>query len=441
MKLNPCNHLQHLATILDSVADGVFTVDRDMRITWFNRAAEEITGFSREEALGQRCCEIFRTSVCFSSCPVKEALKTGQDVINREVDVLDRHNREIPISVSASVLRDPEGNPVGGVETFRDLSQIYALAREVEERYTFHNLVSRNPAMRRLFDILPDVAASDVTVLFQGDSGTGKELFSTAIHDLSPRQKKPLIVVNCGALPETLLEAEIFGARKGAYTGSVENRPGRLEQAEGGTLLLDEIGDLPLSLQVKLLRVIENHEYQPLGAKNSRKADVRFIAATNRDLEGMVQAGTFRQDLFYRINVITLKIPPLADRTEDIPLLLNTALDRYNAKYGKKIHGFSPDAMAWLLDYDYPGNVRELLNMMERAVILCRTRMIGTEDLPLKKKTDKSPSIAGHVRQRPSEDQLRDILNRHHGNRTLAAKELGVNRSTLWRWMKLRNIA
>ena len=252
-----------LVTILDSVADGVFTVDGQMRITSFNRAAEEITGFSREEALGQPCCEIFRTGVCFSACPVREALATGQPVINREVDILDRENREVPISVSASVLFDENGRPAGGVETFRDLSQIHALKQEIQGKQAFRDLVSRNRVMRRLFDIVPEVASSEATVLLQGESGTGKELFARAIHDLSPRKEGPLVVVNCGALPESLLEAELFGARRGAYTGAVENRVGRLQQAKGGTLFLDEIGDLPLPLQVKLLRVLENREFSP----------------------------------------------------------------------------------------------------------------------------------------------------------------------------------
>ncbi|MDD2316812.1 MAG: sigma 54-interacting transcriptional regulator [Desulfobacterales bacterium] len=429
-------HLAHISTILDSVADGVFTVDESMRITSFNRAAEEITGFSRDEALGQRCCEIFRTDVCFSACPVEEAMKTGQDVTNREVSVLDRRNREIPISVNASALRDADGRPVGGVETFRDLSQLRALTREMEEKYTFHHLVSRNPAMRKLFDILPDVAASDVAVLIQGDSGTGKELFARAIHNLSPRKDKPLVVVNCGALPEPLLEAEIFGAKRGAYTGAVDDRPGRLELAEGGTFFLDEIGDLPLSLQVKLLRVIENLEYQPLGAKRSRKADVRFVAATHRDLEQMVRVGNFRQDLFFRLNVIVLKIPPLSARSEDIPLLLDLALERFNAKYGKKIRGFTSEALSFLLNHAYPGNVRELLNMVERAVILNHDAMIGVKDFPASISRDPSPQLARPDGKRPSRKDLQRILEQYGGNRALAAQTLGVHRTTLWRWMK-----
>ena len=441
MEKNACHHLEHLATILDSVADGVFTVDEQMRISWFNRAAEEITGFSREEALGQSCCEIFRTNVCFSHCPVREALASNRDVINREVDIIDKNNREVPISVSASVLRDAEGKPVGGVETFRDLSQIQALKQEVTKKYTFHDLVSRHPTMRQLFDVLPDVAASAATVLLQGESGTGKELFARALHDLSPRREGPLVVINCGALPEPLLEAEIFGAKRGAYTGAVEDRPGRLQQAEKGILFLDEIGDLPLSLQVKLLRVLENREYQPLGAKQPRKADVRFVAATHRDLQEMVDEGSFRRDLFFRINVVNLKIPPLRERSEDIPLLLEVALDRFNRTYGKKIRGFSPDALTLLLGHDYPGTVRELLNLVERASILCRESSIGAELLPAEMSKAAEPQRLPNSGKRPTAEQLRELLLRHNGNRTLAAEAIGVNRTTLWRWLKQLQLA
>ena len=232
-KVKSTNYYEYLATILDSVADGVFTVDEEMRIASFNRAAQEITGFTAEEALGRKCHEVFRTGICFSTCPIREALESGEAVVNREVDIIDKHNRKVPISVSASVLRNAQGQAVGGVETFRDLSLIYILKREIKEKYSFRDLVSRNPAMRRLFDILPDIAASEATVLLNGDSGTGKELFTRAIHDLSPRREGPLVVVNCGALPEQLLESEIFGVKRGAYTGAVENRPGRLELAQG----------------------------------------------------------------------------------------------------------------------------------------------------------------------------------------------------------------
>jgi len=429
---------EHLKTILNSVADGVFTVDEQMRITHYNRAAEEITGFPQQEAIGKYCYEIFRAGVCSSDCPVREAIQTGEPVVNREVDILARDNRKVPISVSASVLKDDHGSPIGGVETFRDLSLIHALRKEITQKYTFHELVSRNPAMRRLFDVMPDIAASQATVLLNGDSGTGKELFARAIHDLSQRKKGPLVTLNCGALPEQLLEAEIFGARRGAYTGAVENRPGRLEMAEGGTLFLDEIGDLPLPLQVKLLRVLENQEYQPLGARSPQKADVRFLAATHRNLDKMVEEGSFRRDLYFRINVVSLQIPPLKERPEDIPLLLDIFLERFNRTYGKKIRGFSAEALQAMLQHDFPGNVRELLHLVEQTVILCRGSEIGLDCLPSTFTSNISlgdttaPSRRGGV----SREVLSELLERHAGNRSRVARELNVDRTTLWRWMK-----
>lgn len=429
--------LEHLSTVLNSVADGVFTVDMEMRISSFNRAAEEITGYSAEMVRGLYCYDVFRTDICSTLCPLREALKTGNPVTNREIDILSKDGRKMPISISASVLYDSAGNPVGGVETFRDMSEIAALRKELEERYSFHDIVSRNPAMRDLFDVLPDIAVSDATVLIHGESGTGKELFARAIHDLSPRKDGPLVVVNCGALPEPLLEAEIFGSRKGAYTGSVESRQGRLEAAQGGTLFLDEIGDLPLSLQVKLLRVLENREYQPLGSSKPQKADVRFVTATHRNIADMVDQGSFRRDLYFRINVLPISIPPLIARREDIPLLIDMALGRFNSLYGKKIRGFSSDAMKLLVSHTYPGNVRELINLVEQTVILCRNGEIGTEHLP--EHFTQAANVPGAVlrqKGRPSPEELLSVLKRFGGNRNQVANEFGVDRTTLWRWMK-----
>lgn len=431
---------QYWKMVFNSVADGVFTVDALMRITAFNRAAEEITGYSAGEAVGRFCHDIFRSRTCISACPIKEAQATGEAVVNREVDITDRKNRKIPVSYSASVLRDPQGQAVGGVKTFRDLSPVYMLRRGIKEKYSFRDLVSRNPAMRRLFDLLPDVAATEATVLLNGESGTGKELFTRAVHDLSPRREGPLVVINCGALPEPLLESEIFGARKGAYTGSVENRPGRLEMARGGTLFLDEIGDLPLPLQVKLLRVIENREFQPLGAKSPLTADVRFVAATHRNLEEMVAEGSFRRDLYFRINVVHFGIPPLRERAEDIPLLIDMALDRFNGRYNKRIRGLSSEALNVLLRYNYPGNVRELLNIVEQAVILCRDGEIGVELLPpaIPFPASGAEEVKGTAPAPPqmSRELLEQLLGHHGGNRTQVARELGVDRTTLWRWTK-----
>ena len=435
-----------LKSILNSVADGIFTVDIDMKITSFNRAAMEISGYTPEEAFGRHCHEIFKTSVCNASCPLREAFNTGQTVVNRDLEIYDKNNRKIPISISASILRSADGEVTGGVETFRDLSVLTVLKREIIERYSFRDLVSRNAVMRRLFTAMQDIAASDATVLLQGESGTGKELFAKAAHDLSQRRGAPLVTINCGALPEHLLESEIFGSIKGSYTGSVENRPGRLEMAQGGTLFLDEIGDLPIQLQVKLLRVLENREFQPIGAKHPQKADVRFIAATHCDLEKMVDEGSFRRDLFFRINVVALKIPPLRERVEDIPLLLDMALERFNLRYNRRIRGFSPDALQILLRHTYPGNVRELLNIVEQTVILCHEGEIEAENLPPSllylppsPGDTLTPPINEQVPQ-PTPELIREYLARFRGNKSRVARELGVDRTTLWRWMKKHDI-
>lgn len=429
-------------SILDSVADGVFSLDLDRKITSFNRAAEHITGWSRYEVIGKPCWEVFRSTVCDSSCPVLEALAADDDVVNREFEIMDRENNKIPVSVSASVLRDSMGQVVGAVETFRDLSTIAQMQQQVKDRYSFEGIYSRNPAMHGLFNVLPDIAASDATVLVHGDSGTGKELFARAIHNLSSRRDGPLVIVNCGALPEPLLEAEIFGAKRGAYTGAVESRPGRLEMAQGGTLFLDEIGDLPLALQVKLLRVLENKEFQPLGAKHPQKADVRFVTATHRHIETMVEEGSFRRDLYFRINVVGFTIPPLRDRKEDIPLLIDLALQRLNKEYNKKIRGFTPEAMQRLMQHNYPGNIRELLNIVEQTVILCRDGEIGYDLLP-EYLHDEGGGASRATRSRrgcPSAEDLAKALDRFHGNRQLVAQEFGVDRTTLWRWMKRMNL-
>lgn len=429
--------MKRIYAIMDSVADGLFTVDEGMHITHFNKAAEEITGVSALEAIGRPCYEIFKSEACTGACPMVEAIATGQS-IQREVEISDRKGRKKLISVSASTLYDAAGNVMGGVETVRDLTPITAIKEEIREKYSFRSLVSRNPAMRRLFDVMEDIAASNATVFLNGESGTGKELFARAIHDLSPRREGPMVIVNCGALPETLLESEIFGVRKGAFTGATENRPGRLELCNGGTFFLDEIGDLPLPLQVKLLRVLENHEFQPLGARSPIKADVRFITATHRNLEEMVAEGTFRQDLYFRINIVTLNIPPLRDRREDIPLLVDMALQRFNLTYNKKVRSVSPEVLKLLLTHSFPGNVRELLNLIEQSVILCRGTEITPDHLPTNflGQTHEQAQNTRRSGKIPTAADLNALLSRYSGNRAEVARELNIDRTTLWRWMK-----
>jgi PAS domain S-box-containing protein len=431
--------------ILDSIADGVFTVDHQGRITSFNRAAEKITGFSRDEAIGQYCHEIFRANTCFEACPLKHTAETTETIINLEVNILNRDNKEIPITISTAVVKDHSGKVVGAVETFRDLSLIKQLHKEIYKQYSFQDILGRSKPMLKLFQILPDIAQSDATVLIEGESGTGKELFATAVHNLSNRQDKPLIKVNCAALPETLLESELFGYKKGAFTDARKDKPGRFSQAHGGTIFLDEIGDMSKGTQVKLLRVLEQKEYEPLGSNKTEKVDVRIIAATNRDLMEMMHRREFREDLFFRINVIRLSIPPLRERREDIPLLLDHFIERINLKQSKQIKKVSSSALKTLFDYDFPGNVRELENIIEHATILTKGIEIQSRHLPsyLGRRHEPSPAAASlpggedmSVLDNVERDLIVRALERNRGRTAAAAKELGVHRSTLWRKIK-----
>jgi PAS domain S-box-containing protein len=431
--------------ILDSIADGVFTVDHEGRITSFNKAAETITGFSKKEAVGQYCHEIFRSNLCFEACALKHTAETTEPIVNLEVNVLNRDNREIPISISTAVVRDEKGNVVGAVETFRDLSLIKELRKEISSSYSFHDILGRSKSMLDLFHILPDIAQSDATVLIEGESGTGKELFAAAIHNLSTRKDRPLIKVNCAALPETLLESELFGYKKGAFTDARRDKPGRFRQANGGTMLLDEIGDMSKGTQVKLLRVLEQKEFEPLGSTKTEKVDVRIIAATNRDLMEMMHRREFREDLFFRINVIRLSIAPLRERREDIPLLIDHFMERINLKQSKQIKKVSPSALRLLLNYDFPGNVRELENIIEHAIILTKGIEIQPRNLPsylTNKQREPLPraEISEEkdlaVLEKVERDLVASALERNGGNTGAAAKELGIHRTTLWRKMK-----
>jgi len=428
--------------ILDSIADGVFTVDREWLITSFNRAAEEITSIPREEAIGQRCCDVFRASICETNCALRETMQTGRPVVNRAIFIIDATGRRIPISISTGLLKDKEGNIVGGVETFRDLSAIEELRRELEKKFSFQHIISKNNEMLRIFDILPGIAESDSTVLIEGESGTGKELIARSIHNLSHRKEKSMVVINCGALPETLLEAELFGYKAGAFTDARRDKPGRFALAERGTIFLDEIADISPAMQVRLLRVIQERTYEPLGGTKSVKADVRIVAASNKNVQRLVKAGKFREDLYYRINVIQIKLPPLRNRKEDIPLLAEHFIDRFNAVKNKQIEDITPEVLAVLMDYDYPGNVRELENIIEHAFVLCRDPIIDIKDLPDYLRPAKSPSAI----QSASLDELQakfilETLRKNNFNRAKTAAALGIHKTTLWRKMKKLGIS
>jgi len=425
--------------ILESIADGVFTIDKDFRITSFNRAAAEITKFSQEEAIGQYCCEVFRANVCFEHCALRETLKTGVNIINREINILNSENEEIPVSISTAVLRDAEGNFIGGVETFRDLSVIKQLTREVSKQYSFQDIISKHPSMLRLFNILPDIAQSSVSVLIHGESGTGKELVARAIHQLSFRKEQPLVVVNCGALPDTLLESELFGYVRGAFTDAKQNKPGRFQLADQGTLFLDEIGDISPAMQVKLLRVLQEGTFEPLGSTKTYQSDVRIIAATSRYLPSLIEQGQFRQDLYYRINVMTIDIPPLRERKDDIPLLIDHYLNHLNHTTDKQIRSVNVETMELLLKYDYPGNVRELQNILEHAVVLCKNHELLPNMLPshVAALSSGTPHPASPPNLLELEQQtILEALKQHNWNKTQTAKALGIARTTLWRKLK-----
>jgi len=445
-KMPSAPRLPRIATdaILESISDGVFTVDDDWRISSFNRAAEEITGVARADAIGQRCADVFRASMCEADCALRQTVNTGKAIVNRAAFIVNADGMRIPISVSTAVLRDERGKLVGGAETFRDLSVIEELRKEIGGRFQVGDIVSRSAAMRRIVELLPRVAESASTVLLQGETGTGKELVARALHGLSPRKAGPFVAVNCGALPDTLLESELFGYKAGAFTGANKDKPGRFAMARGGTLFLDEIGEVSPALQVRLLRVLQEKQYEPLGSTRTEVTDARVVAATNRDLASQVQTGAFRQDLYYRMNVMKIELPPLRQRREDIPILVQHFITVYNAIQNKQVTGVSPDVLGLLMAHDYPGNVRELQNLIEHAYIFVTEGPIELAHLP----ADLVPVGLTQTGDRRMVETVANVeaqairaaLLRHGGNRLAAARDLGMHKSTLFRKVRLLGI-
>jgi PAS domain S-box-containing protein len=432
---------QREATILDSVNEGVFTVDENWQITSFNSAAERITGVARNQAIGRRCCDVFRANICETDCALWRTMSEGRPVVNATAHIIDNEGQRVPIRISTALLRDDAGQVIGGVETFQDLTRIEQLQKKLEGRYTFEDIVGRSDVMLGLFDILPQISSSASTVLIEGASGTGKELFARAIHNLSPRRKKPFVAVNCAALPDTLLESELFGHKAGAFTDAKRDKPGRFELADGGTIFLDEIADISPAMQVRLLRVLQERRVTPLGGVKALAVDVRVVAATNQDLKSLVHSGQFRDDLYYRIRVVYLKLPELKQRREDIPLLVNSLVAKFNHLQGKDIAGVSDKVMARLMEYDFPGNVRELENIIEQAFVLCRGGLIKCHHLPpelrpadVEEREDTRPMSLKAMER----FLINESLERHNGNRRQVAEELGINVSTLYR--KIRTL-
>ncbi len=463
--------------ILDSISDGVFTIDNNWKITSFNRAAEKITGISRKEAIGSHCWEVFRSNMCEGDCALKKTMNQGRSFVSSSAYIINSDQKRVPITVSTSLLIDKNDKVLGGVETFRDHSLEEELRKELATRFQMEDMLSRSPLMKRIFHILPQISESTSTILIQGETGTGKELMAKAVHNLSLRRDKPFVAINCGALPDTLLESELFGHKTGAFTGAAKDKPGRFALAKGGSIFLDEIGETSSAFQVKLLRVLQEHEFIPLGGLKPVKTDVRIIAATNKNLADMVAEKKFRQDLFYRINVIEIELPPLRERMEDIPLLVERFITKLNGIHGKSVQDIDKKVLKVLMNHDFPGNIRELENIIEHAFVLCSRGNIELEHLPAAFQSFSSASFASSAssssssasvsnsdsadslfphrktsREIPSgshtdnitDDPIKsaeikaimDVLKRNNYNRQASAEELGIHKTTLFRKIK-----
>lgn len=430
--------------ILESISEGVFTVDNQWHITSFNRAAEKITGVPRKEAIGKHCWEVFRSNMCERDCALRKTMKLKKNLIDTSTYIVNSEQLRIPVFVCTSLLQDEAGHLLGGVETFRDMSLVEELKKELGARYQVGDMVSSSPNMQKIFGILPQIAESGSSVLIQGETGTGKELLARAIHDLSSRREKPFVPINCAALPDTLLESELFGYKAGAFTDAKRDKSGLFSVARGGSLFLDEIGEISPAFQARLLRVLQDQIFRPLGATRDEKTDVRVITATNKKLQELVSNGSFREDLYYRINVVCLYLPPLRERREDIPLLVDHFIHKNNLVREKKITGLSEKALAILMSYDFPGNIRELENAVEHAFVLCREGQIKPHCLPdsmiEKIQPTATKATVNDAIKTMEVKAIREALKRNNNNRLAAARDLRIHKSTLFRKIKILGI-
>jgi len=437
-------------TIVDTLQDGVMVVDPSGKTMAVNPAAERLTGYRAEELIGKSCrildctgCEIIGQGVAEKWC----GLFAKGDVKAKKCLITNKENRSVNVIKNASVLRDEKGKIIGAVETLTDMSdlvrqqqEIIQLRKSLQMDEGYHGFIGKSPLTQNLFQLIDSVALTDSPVIISGESGTGKELVARAIHEISARREKPFIKVNCAALNENLLESELFGHIKGAYTGAEKTRIGRFEAAHGGTIFLDEIGDIPFSTQVKLLRTLEEKEIERVGDHTPIQTDVRLVSATNKNLENLINQEQFREDLYFRINVFPITCPPLRNRVEDIPMIVQDFIRHNSMKSGKKILGLTPEAMEKMTTYGWPGNVRELRNAIEYAFVLCYSGSIGVEHLP--------PKIAGTPMEGPVPAAEKSMVNQQKrealiralrqagGNRSEASRILGVSRVTVWKQIK-----
>ncbi|UCF82532.1 MAG: sigma 54-interacting transcriptional regulator [Desulfobacteraceae bacterium] len=448
-----------MMAILDSIHDGVFTIDFNMKVTHFNRAAERITGYSANEAIGKPCMDVFCSQGgskedCVATCPMKKTIKYKTPIVKKRT-IFNKKGEILTVSSTTNLLFDLDNQPIGGVETFADITVLEKLKEKWQgKKYNLANIVGKNPKMTEIYDLIEAISGTLSNVLIQGETGTGKGLIASAIHYRSINHKGPFVHVNCAAMPENLLESELFGHVKGAFTGAISDRQGRCEMAHKGTLFLDEIGEISPAMQAKLLRVVEEKQFEKVGSSDTTNVDIRIIAATSKNLEPDILDRQFRSDLFFRLNIIPCKIPPLRERMEDIPLLVEHFVDKLNFKMEKEVTDLDPEIFDIFMRYPWPGNVRELESVMEYAFIQCRGNYLEAHFLPPRfrllntRVTDVSLStpISSEMFQLsevnpntsiPTEkSRLLEALENCRWNRAKAAERLNISRTTLWRMMR-----
>lgn len=430
-------------TILNSIADGVVVIGLNHKILFVNRAAREILGRAGAEDMlnCEKCTDVMGHSACTFGCLVSTTIKTGEHLYNYEA-VFENGDKKTVLSINTALLKDRFDNVIGGIEIFRDISLIKELKDELKNKYSFENVVGKNPKMHEVFELLHEVAPTKSTVLIEGETGTGKELIANAIHHSSPRSNKPFIKVNCAALSEGLLESELFGHVKGAFTGAISDKIGRFEMSDNGTLFLDEIGDITLHTQVKLLRALQEGEFERVGGTKTIKVNVRVIAATNKDLKAMVERGSFREDLYYRLKVVPIKLPALRERKSDIPLLVKYFIDKFNREMGARISNISTKAMELLMEYGYPGNIRELEHIIEHAFVRCQGSTLAVEHMPRDIQALTAQTVIDTTMNEPDplkaaeKEIIIKALEETGWRYNECAFKLKMSRTTLWRRMK-----